>query len=48
MEAVGRLEVRDVLHGVGHVDDPGLDLDAWRERMKQALDPENVLGCGNG
>jgi alkyldihydroxyacetonephosphate synthase len=21
---------------------------AWRERMKQALDPENVLGCGNG
>jgi alkyldihydroxyacetonephosphate synthase len=21
---------------------------AWRERMKQALDPDNVLGCGNG
>lgn len=21
---------------------------AWRERLKQALDPENVLGCGNG
>jgi len=20
----------------------------WRERMKQALDPDNVLGCGNG
>ncbi len=21
---------------------------AWRERLKQALDPDNVLGCGNG
>lgn len=21
---------------------------AWRDRMKQALDPDNVLGCGNG